>query len=245
MELANNPDPYDRYENVTLTMAVLGAPDQVGNSIGRDGEIIVDMGPAGTVVDLPGDDVRIYESNEDAEVEGYSLYGGSTYLGPWTLFGAGTGTASFDLSGCGLVQARYLRVVDDGDGSYNGAYPGFELDAIEWLGGGTTGLAQQEPPASPAARLRLTSVAPNPVGAGESLRLTYTVPSSAPATLRLYDVGGRLVTTLARDATTTTPERSLRWSARDAAGQPLPAGVYMLRLTTGEAWAARKILVVR
>jgi len=109
---------------------------------------------------------------------------------------------------------------------------------------GATGIADGGPAASPAARLTLRTVAPNPVGAGEPLRLTYSVPAQNAASLRLYDVSGRLVTTLA-PAAGSGPERILDWTARDAAGRPLPAGVYLLELASEQASTARKIMVVK
>jgi hypothetical protein len=243
VEQANIADPQNSHDNVTLTMAALGANNNQGASLGRGGYMIVDMGASALLVDLPGDDVTVHESNEDFTNEGFDLYGGPSYLGPWTLIGTGNGTTSFDLAGTGLDDVRFVRIDDDGDGSASGPYPGFELDAIESLHAGTTtGIAGDPRGASPAITLTLAAPGPNPVGAGETQEIAYTVPGGAPATVRLYDVSGRLVRTLL-DRESGAVDRTLRWSARDAAGRPLAAGVYLLRLSTPEAAASKKVLV--
>ena len=118
--------------NPTLTMSMLGVPDGVGCSIGRDGEVVLDLGPTSVVTNGVGDDLTVTESTEDTNLDGFSLYGGDDYLGPWTLIGSALGTTSFDLAGTGLTEARYLRVVDDGDGSASDPHAGFDLDAI-WV----------------------------------------------------------------------------------------------------------------
>jgi carboxypeptidase D len=249
VEIANIEDPYDTYDNETLTMAILGAPDQVGCSMGRGGEVVVDLGPASVISDGPGDDLEVHESPEDVATEGYDVYGGNDYLGHWTLIGSGSGTTGFDLAGTGIVEARYIRIVDDGDGSASGANPGFELDAVVALGVSSTGIATGPAPGAGRARIHLGPVAPNPVVAGHDLALSYAVPAGAPATLRVFDVQGRMVTTLARDlvgAGTVDGDASARlaWQARDRSGRPLPAGVYLIKLATPESAVARKFLVV-
>jgi hypothetical protein len=51
--------------------------------------------------------------------------------GPWTLLGTGTGTKSFDFGDVNLLEARFIRLEDDGDGPSSGDNAGFDLDAVE------------------------------------------------------------------------------------------------------------------
>lgn len=78
---------------------------------------------------------------------------------------------------------------------------------------------------------------PNPVRS--SAALTYTLPDASDVTLAVFDVLGREVAVLdagRRPAGLTT----VRWDTRD-----LPAGVYFIRLVSGDRTATRNVLVVR
>jgi carboxypeptidase D len=121
-------DPQDVHANHSLTPWSLGFPDNVSLSIGVDGWIVQDLGAGYEVVNGPGYDFIVYEG--DTSPEGYSVYGGNDCHGPWYYIGEGTGTAEFDLSESVLNEARYLKIVDDGDGNPNEQYAGMELDAI-------------------------------------------------------------------------------------------------------------------
>jgi len=122
-------DPYNSYNNHTLTPWALGPPDNQFLSIGVGGKIVLDMGKGSEIKDLPGPDFRVYEAGSTQE--SFYAYVSNTWNGPWTYLGMGTGTWDFDLSGSGLTQARYVKIVDDGNGNPNESYPGYDLDAIE------------------------------------------------------------------------------------------------------------------
>jgi hypothetical protein len=53
--------------------------------------------------------------------------------GPWIYVGEGTGTTEFDMYLTGLPAARYIKIVDDGDGVQNEEDAGFDLDAVSDL----------------------------------------------------------------------------------------------------------------
>ncbi|HTK32325.1 MAG TPA: FlgD immunoglobulin-like domain containing protein [Candidatus Saccharimonadaceae bacterium] len=74
-----------------------------------------------------------------------------------------------------------------------------------------------------AMSLEFLGAAPNPGPAG--LRLRFTLPAPGHVTLRLFDVSGRAVRTLA-DATVGAGPRSLAWDGRDDSGAALGAGLY-------------------
>ena len=92
---------------------------------------------------------------------------------------------------------------------------------------------------SPRARLR---VSPNPHGAIANVTLEGGVaPSTGSeiATLHVLDVSGRVVRRMTGDA-----RAGFRWDGRDGAGAMLPAGVYLLRVTTPRgSWSTRSALV--
>jgi hypothetical protein len=111
-------------------------------SLGQGGWVTVDMGA--TVIDGPGDDIRVYQATSNEEV---TVYASSSPQGPFTLLGLrepcgtrSTGTFSmhctFDLRTGGLSEARYLRVEDgeiypclSGDTVSEGA----DIDAVQAL----------------------------------------------------------------------------------------------------------------
>jgi hypothetical protein len=89
-------------------------------------------------------------------------------------------------------------------------------------------------------------VSPNPVQ-GERVRITYSVPpqwAGGPAELAIYDVAGRRVRTLVTDART-PGNRTATWNLRNAGGDPVVSGVYLLELRTGNESHTRKLMVVR
>lgn len=130
---------------------VVGSPDTVNlggglyrgmMSLGQGGWVTVDMGA--TVVDGPGDDIRVYQATSNEEVTVYASPGPQ---GPFTLLGlrepcsnrsAGvfSNHCTFDLRSGGLSEARYLRVEDgeiypclSGDTVSEGA----DIDAVQAL----------------------------------------------------------------------------------------------------------------
>jgi hypothetical protein len=105
----------------------LGLHDGRRYSMGVGGWIIIDMGQ--DVINGGGYDFTVYEN--DADPEGYQVYVGTNWNGPFTYIGADTGAASFDLSSGGVGIMRYVKIVDDGDGSQSSPTAGFDLDAIE------------------------------------------------------------------------------------------------------------------
>jgi hypothetical protein len=83
---------------------------------------------------------------------------------------------------------------------------------------------------------------PNPAR-GETV-ITYALPGSAAVELAVYDLSGRKVKTIVsepRDAGVYVEKYALT----DDTGRPLPAGVYLYRLTAGPDVAAKKMIVAR
>jgi len=119
--------PTANFYDEARTCAALGEPDYQNYSLGRSGWIILDM--QSDIPDGPGNEITVHEG--DSDPEGYACYVATSLDGPWHLAGNGTGTASFDLAASGLTTARYIRIIDDGDGPVSGDNAGFDLDAVE------------------------------------------------------------------------------------------------------------------
>ena len=128
-KLSSSQIPGNNYEDEGWTPAVIGPPDSINYSIGKNGWCVLDM--QYPVVDGAGPDIFIHEG--DATPEGYTCYAGETIDGPWLSLGTGNGTTGFDLAMSGLFEAQFIKLMDDGDGTANAANAGFDLDAIEAL----------------------------------------------------------------------------------------------------------------
>ena len=121
--------PGNNFADEANTPAVIGSPDSISYSLGKNGWIIVDM--EDTVVNIPGDDFTVYQGN--SEPESFSCLVGQTIDGPWISLGSGTGTTAFDLAPTGWSSIRFIKILDDGVGQPNVPDAGFDLDAIETI----------------------------------------------------------------------------------------------------------------
>jgi carboxypeptidase D len=126
-------DPYswpNQYpNNPTNASAALGLPDSIFASLGKGGNIVLDMGENSKISDRPGNDFTIHEVGPTSD--GYLVYWSEVpYGGTWHYIGTGYGITSFDMHGQSTDSIRYLKIVDDNDGSATEWYPGCDIDAI-------------------------------------------------------------------------------------------------------------------
>ncbi len=115
--------------NKTRPRFALGLADNRFFSLGREGFIVLDMGRNTPIRNSSGYDFTVYEG-DDGNDEGYEVFVSDTWDGTWHSCGHATGTSNFDLSAAGLSEARYVKIVDDGN-STSGQYAGFDLDAVK------------------------------------------------------------------------------------------------------------------
>ena len=199
------------------TPGVIGTPDSISYSTGKNGWIIVDMHDP--VVNITGDDFKVYNGN--TMPEGYTCLVGQTMDGPWISLGTGTGTTSFDLESTGLTAARFIKIMDDGDGQQNIADAGFDLDAIESL----------VPPTS----IRITDrqvgsmkIFPNP--ANETITIE-TQNKGAIGTLSIFDAQGQVI--LTKQITDSLLQIGIRSIAR---------GVYFVKFNNGRTQEVKRLI---
>ncbi|MCA9751487.1 MAG: T9SS type A sorting domain-containing protein [Gemmatimonadetes bacterium] len=83
---------------------------------------------------------------------------------------------------------------------------------------------------------------PNPFRASTALRFGLTRAGSA--SLSVFDAAGRRVRSLG-ESSLTAGEHELVWDGRDAAGRPVAAGVYFLRLATPEREDVQRVVRLR
>jgi hypothetical protein len=138
----------------------------------------------------------------------------------------------------GLIQFRFTAR-DTGDGSVTEA----GLDDFMIYDEGTQS-GTSVPLPSPSGPLRLEAARPNPFRLGDKVTLAFTLPSTGPASVRVFDVAGRRVATLL-DATLGAGSHRTTWDGRDDDGAPAPSGVYFVALRTRDGEASRRTLLVR
>jgi hypothetical protein len=118
--------------NPTDGIHALGIPDEYCASLGKGGDIVLDMGEGTEIFNLENEpDLKVIEG--DSTDDGYQVYVSSNWNGPWVLVGSGMGTTEFDLDGLSVDWARYVKIVDDGDGDAYEIKPGADIDAIQNL----------------------------------------------------------------------------------------------------------------
>ncbi len=92
------------------------------------------------------------------------------------------------------------------------------------------------------SEFRFQACRPNPFTNGTAMRLA--MPAGGRATVKVYNVNGRLVRTLL-DATVPAGERDVVWDGRDDSGERCASGVYMVRVETPSDRATRKAVLLR
>jgi len=83
---------------------------------------------------------------------------------------------------------------------------------------------------------------PNPFNPHTTIR--FNVPTAGPVTLSVYDVAGRLVSTVVSRPLAAGPH-SVAWDGTDHRGARVASGVYFYRLEAGAHAATRKMVLLR
>ena len=98
-------------------------------------------------------------------------------------------------------------------------------------------------PPAPGAGHRLHDAVPNPFN--PTTRLAFTLASDAQATLKVYDLAGRLVKTLLAEAPLEAGRHDVTWDGKDDRGRAVAAGVYLYRLQAGAFSETKAVALVK
>jgi len=172
------------------------------------------------------------------------------YLGADSFFNGSliAPTAHFVmLSGSTLVGSAYARVIDVAEtAQFTSHFPG-EVEQEPLQPGfanmqpGTRNPEDQMPPRAPGMDFALAQNTPNPCRLGSTFR--FALPEDRDVDLRIFDVAGRAVKTLA--AGRMSPGlHTMQWDGTSDAGQRLGSGVYFYRIVAGADRAQKKLVVV-
>ncbi len=96
-----------------------------------------------------------------------------------------------------------------------------------------------EPGMSSSRSVELGPSYPNPTF--RLSRVEYSLPTSGPASLRLFDVTGREVRTLVNGNVEAGRHEAI-WDGRDGQGRQVPAGAYFYELNAGGQKASRRVV---
>jgi len=86
----------------------------------------------------------------------------------------------------------------------------------------------------------LEAIVPNPfVG---STKVSFAVPVTTKVSLKVYDISGKLVTTLV-DGNQNPGRHSVTWSGTDGAGRTVAQGIYLVRMEAESFSATKKVVL--
>ena len=86
------------------------------------------------------------------------------------------------------------------------------------------------------------NIYPNPVV--NSTTILFSVPQSGNVSIQIFDLSGRLITTLANQKIQ-AGNHQLTWNANDENGNAVSSGIYLLRLNTGSYSETKKLSVIK
>jgi hypothetical protein len=133
-----------------------------------------------------------------------------------------------------LTEQGRIKIVQDNTGTdYSDSSGNFTIEEA------STGADEH---AERPGTLELLATRPNPFSDTTAIR--FALPVAGAVDLAIYGRSGQRVRTLL-SAQRPAGDHSVQWDGRDEAGQQLPGGTYVCRLTTGSFSAAREIVLLR
>ena len=145
------------------------------------------------------------------------------------------------------IQASGAVDVDlTGGSTLSGVVPS-DGSALEWtIVAGSARFVEdvREEIRSTISTFALTAPFPNPVRSGRGVSLDLAVPRSSSALVQIFNVQGRLVSTLV-EGRVAAGNRRLTWDGRDRTGRRVPSGVYFVKARAESFSASQKVVVLQ
>jgi hypothetical protein len=142
---------------------------------------------------------------------------------------------------------QFPTITHDGDGTLFVSWTDYRLPASTGKNreiyykvgtGQITGVAATEAP----ALTRLLRNYPNPFN--PATKILFRLERDAQASLRIFDVHGRLVRTLV-DSYLAAGQREVEWDGRDDHGRSLASGTYFMKLEGGGTYATKTVNLLK
>ena len=182
--------------------------------------------------------VRIYESTDA------TINASDTQIAPDIIIPSLNAGASYVDTVCVVIPdtiphgSRYVGVFPDWDDAIDESDDGNNPDGMPYdLQPRPTGLDDFTP-----RTFALHPARPNPFN--PSTTMSFDVPRGTNVRVAVYDVGGRLVRTLA-DRYYGLGRHEVRWSANDASGQQVGSGVYFVRMSYEGHNETQKVVLLK
>jgi FlgD Ig-like domain/Beta-propeller repeat len=184
-------------------------------------------------------DATLVRMNASCTAMEYSTFvGGSSYD-----YGFGMVVDQFDFAYMtGWTQSGDFPVTPGSyDQTHNGEYDVWVMSF--YIGDSPTIVEPVSAEGSDRTRLWLRA-SPNPFAGTGSLRLDIGNASAGRVEASVFDLSGRRVRRLL-DESLQASERSFTWDGTDADRRPLPSGVYVIMVQSGDERSARTIVITR
>lgn len=92
-------------------------------------------------------------------------------------------------------------------------------------------------------RFEFLSIFPNPVSC--HAKITYAIPVKSRIDMKIYDITGKLVTTLKNGVIEEPGYKVANWNMTDARGKKVNSGIYFCNLEMNKESSTKKILVIK
>jgi hypothetical protein len=171
--------------------------------------------------------VLAWEEILDEDFQYCTIYGSEAdHLdGTEVVIGYSTGT-EFDTAG--HIFANYLLTATDFAGNESSAATTAGVSAVENIR---------------PLQYALHNCTPNPFN--PSTTIHFDLPQDTCVTLRIYDVAGNLVLTLANGEMMKAGQKRIGWQGQDDTGRKVAAGVYFYRLDAGSFSQTKRMTLVK
>ena len=179
-------------------------------------------------------------------IKGYVRSSAGSGLGGVSLSLSGAGTGSYDTGSTGYYEFTDLSsgyyvvtplkadyAFDPPKLSYSPLNAGFSDQNFT---GAQVGIAENE------VKIGRSLFDPK---TGQSAGIFYNLPAAGAVTIKIYDLAGGLVKTIADNAPGNAGFNKDEWDGRDSTGSIVPPGVYLLHIKSGKLNVTRKIGVRR
>ena len=188
----------------------------------------------------------VYDAPRQRMVIFGGIHSGTDYSDAWS-FDLASGGGWIELHPDGQTPAgrSFSSAVYDADTdrmllvggeSYDGSIRHLYNDVLSLQWSGALGVG----PGTGSPRATLSPARPNP--ARDGVDIAFTLSTGGHARVRLYDVHGRLVRTLA-DGLLPAGPNLVHWDRRTASGARVAAGLYFFELNTGDNRLTRRVSV--
>lgn len=158
----------------------------------------------------------------------------------FTVFGSTS--ESFDPEHAVMISQQVDRAINVSTHSY----PYYHITSTDFAGNRSEAAATSKPSGTPGGGIptefHLYEVTPNP--ARGSARIRFDLPRRTAVSIEVYDVAGRLVSSLLNSDGVDPGRHSVDWDGRGVEGVAVPSGLYFCRVRAGQFGDVERLLKI-